>query len=159
MGRNGEGWVILQIVALGLVAFLPPTGPRPTEWVGLVLAIVGAALAVFATVILLWGFWTLGANLRAPPDPKRGNHLVTSGPYAWVRHPIYFALIVLSLAWQVAQANLLGPLWVGLLVVVLHFKSRREERLLAEIHPDYAAYRLRVPRFLPRLRPPHGSRR
>ncbi len=148
MGPNGEGWVILQIIALALAGLTPPL-PESAQEVPWVLIAVAAVLAVASTVLMIWSFWVLGTNLQAPPDPRQGNTLITRGPYALVRHPIYLALIGLSLAWQIARANAGGMLWVGILILVLYLKSRREEKKLLNIHPEYAAYRSRTDRLFP----------
>lgn len=150
MGNRGEGWVILQIVALALAGLMPPLGGEVKQpHLGFI--IIGSAMAVAHTWILLWSFWVLGANLRAPPDPRSGNTLITSGPYSWVRHPIYFALIGLAASWQIARANASGLVWVVLLIGVLYFKSRREEKKLLQIHPEYAEYQRRVALIIPFL--------
>jgi protein-S-isoprenylcysteine O-methyltransferase Ste14 len=158
MGKNGEGWVILQIICLGLVAFVPSFNDfQLTSLVQLGFLSLGTILAVLATVFMIWSFWELGANLRAPPDPKQDNRLITTGPYSWVRHPIYFSLILLSLAWQIVRVNPLGLVWIGLLFLVLYFKSQREEKRLHQIHPEYAQYQQNVPRFFPRLGGKQGT--
>lgn len=107
---------------------------------------VGAAL----------GAWTLAhnrpGNFSVLPEPRASARLVTSGPYALVRHPMYSAVIVGALALAIGWNTV--PHWVAFaaLVAVLNAKARREERLLVERFPDYAAYMARTPRFVPRLR-------
>ncbi len=96
-----------------------------------------------------WGILALGKNLTAVPKPIEGGVLVTSGPYAFVRHPIYTGLILGTLGWALFRANVLG---VGLALVLFIFfdlKSRQEERWLAEAYPGYDAYRHRVRKLIP----------
>lgn len=151
MGHYGEGWVILQILALAVIFFYPAPDWGLSRPIQVAVYALGGGLASAATALMIWGFRTLGKNLRAPPDPKRENTLVQTGPFAHVRHPVYFSLLLLGLAWVIARLDPFGLLWLGLLFLVLYGKSRREEKRLEEIHPEYASYRARVPRFLPRL--------
>jgi protein-S-isoprenylcysteine O-methyltransferase Ste14 len=111
---------------------------------GWLLAAASIALAV----------WTLAhnriGNFNIRPTPKAGGHLITTGPYKQVRHPMYTAVLLgaAALAW-------IGPAWAWLawavLVGVLWAKSTLEERWMAEQHPAYAAYRQRSRRLLPWL--------
>lgn len=117
-----------------------------------------AALAVPAGVLvaasLALAAWTLAhnriGNFNIRPLPKAGGRLVTSGPYQWIRHPMYSAVLLgaAALAW-------VAPSWAWLawaaLCAVLWTKSTLEERQLTERHPGYAAYRRRSRRFLPWL--------
>lgn len=110
------------------------------------------SMALFA-LSALCGLWTLAhnrlGNFNIRPTPKAGGVLVTSGPYAWMRHPMYSAvlLVAAALAW-------LCPLWTGLtswfaLVAVLWVKSGVEERALCLLYPDYSSYAQGVKRFIP----------
>jgi protein-S-isoprenylcysteine O-methyltransferase Ste14 len=73
--------------------------------------------------------------------------LMTGGPYAWARHPLYVMefITILGTAIQFAQP------WAALLAIgVVIFQVLRtifEERILAETYPDYASYQARVKRF------------
>ncbi len=74
---------------------------------------------------------------------------MTEGPYAFVRHPIYGALILGTLGWSLMRGNLLGVLLAVILLVFFDFKSRREERWLVEAYGEYEAYRRRVRKLIP----------
>ena len=66
---------------------IPRTGEPVLAWTGLVLTLGGLGLAVWARV-------HLGRNWGTPMAHQQGAELVTSGPYSWLRHPIYTGLIV-----------------------------------------------------------------
>ena len=88
--------------------------------------------------------WKLGKSFSIVPEARK---LVTAGPYAWARHPLYAAeiVIVLGLMLQYRQpwAALMGAAVIALQVTRTVF----EERVLTEAFPEYADYRGRVKRF------------
>jgi protein-S-isoprenylcysteine O-methyltransferase Ste14 len=147
LGRRGEGWVVLQFLLIGNVAFAaavdrpwPDAVATPLWWIGI--ASVGAGAVLFVRAVR-----DLGTSLTAFPKPHGTSTLRTGGIYASVRHPIYGGLVLLALGWSLMHAPMaLAP--TALLAVVLDLKSRREETFLEERYPDYAAYRKRVPRRL-----------
>jgi protein-S-isoprenylcysteine O-methyltransferase Ste14 len=109
-----------------------------------VLLLVGLGLALQA-------FMRLGPNLTPLPEPMAGAALVTSGAYARCRHPLYQAVLLCSLGVTLALGSLLHLALLAALCGVLGGKARREERALAAVHPDYAAYRACTPAIIPRL--------
>jgi protein-S-isoprenylcysteine O-methyltransferase Ste14 len=114
------------------------------ELAGIVLAALGAALAV-------WASRALGSALTPFPQPRAGAQLVERGPYRLARHPIYGAGLLffggVSLARSIPGLVLtvgLGLLWWR--------KSLAEEQRLERVYPGYPAYRERTRRrFLPYL--------
>ena len=117
----------------------------PVYAIGLALAIGGAALAIHARVLL-------GRNWSATVQLKHDHELIQSGPYRWVRHPIYTGFLMLFLG----NAVMVGD-WRGLLAVAIMFASfwrklRLEERWLGEhFGPAYQAYRARTKALIPSL--------
>jgi protein-S-isoprenylcysteine O-methyltransferase Ste14 len=108
------------------------------------------ALLVAAVVV---GVAALAANrpgnFNIRPLPKAHGELVTRGPYRWIRHPMYTALLLGgggAALWSGAWID--AASWVVLLVV-LAVKASVEERALIERFAGYAAYRARTSRFLP----------
>ena len=109
--------------------------------------LAGASLAL--------AVWTLSynkpGNFNIRPLPKIDGVLITTGPYYWIRHPMYTSVLLgaSALAWTSGHLSAWG-LWAALAVVLL-LKSTFEERWMREKHPAYAAYCLRSKRFLPWL--------
>ncbi len=109
---------------------------------------------VLAALSLALAIWTLAhnriGNFNIRPVPKRGGRLVTSGPYRWIRHPMYTSVLLgaAALAWTAPAWAWLG--WFGLWLV-LWAKATLEEAQMTQWHPDYRAYRQRSRRFLPWL--------
>jgi protein-S-isoprenylcysteine O-methyltransferase Ste14 len=91
---------------------------------------------------------------------KEGHELIRSGPYAYVRHPIYTGLLVALLGTAVACGELRAL--IGLAVVAAAFvrKLRIEERFMRESFPEqYARYSSEVPALIPFARPRRSAPR
>nr|HET7859986.1 isoprenylcysteine carboxylmethyltransferase family protein [Caldimonas sp.] len=122
-----------------------PSSPA-IEWTGVALVVAGLVFAVWARV-------RLGANWSGIVAVKSGHELVTSGPYAIVRHPIYSGLVLAFVGSAIALGELRGALAVALVVASLWRKLRLEERWMAEQFGDaYERYRGRVPALVPFVR-------
>jgi protein-S-isoprenylcysteine O-methyltransferase Ste14 len=142
--------VVAQFALIGLIAW--KAGP-------FFLALQASALAwaVLAAGIAL-GAWAIATNrpgnFNIRPTPKPGGALVTAGPYAWIRHPMYSAILLLGLAGiygvDIPGRTLVGTAFFALLGV-LWVKAGLEERLMLASHPGYAAYMKNSSKFIPWL--------
>lgn len=138
----------LLFVAIGVVAgFAEPWPSALAPWVGAV-----GTLAIAAGLLLLaMAFPKLGVSTTAFPLPVEHGELRTDGVYGMVRHPIYGGVLLLAFGWSLLR----GPIALvptAALAVLFVLKSLREEHLLMEHYPAYAAYRQRVrKRFIPGL--------
>jgi protein-S-isoprenylcysteine O-methyltransferase Ste14 len=114
---------------------------------------VGLALIVAGAAFALWAAATLGSQFDLEPEVHSGHAVVRSGPYRFVRHPVYLGLAVHLIGACVASGNLLltlGVLLAGL--PLLYLRAVGEERLLrAELGPAYDAYAHEVGMFVPLL--------
>ena len=122
--------------------------PRTIDWfwVGFCLVGLGLALSVFARV------W-LGGNWSGIVTLKQDHELVRSGPYRWVRHPIYTGLLLAVLGSALALGELRGLLALALITFSFTHKLRIEERFLTEqFGAAYRQYQNEVPRLVPFLR-------
>jgi protein-S-isoprenylcysteine O-methyltransferase Ste14 len=143
---RGEGFVVVQFLLLGLIFWLP-------DWVMLNLlpSAFGMVLKYAGYALLVWAGLNLGRNLTPLPKPKTDAQLVTTGVFAWMRHPIYSALMLISFGSSLERGNLIAFGLSLCLTILLEFKSRREEAWLCDQFSEYAAYRLRVKKFFPGL--------
>jgi protein-S-isoprenylcysteine O-methyltransferase Ste14 len=152
--------VFIALLPAAIAGWIPwliamPVHPAPTGHE------IGLAVIAIGWAVLLWcarDFALRGRGTPAPYDPPRA--LVTGGLYDVVRNPMYAGVLVAILG----QAVWFWSWHVALyaVVVALGFHARvllYEEPLLARsFGPDFASYRARVPRWLPRLRHGGGSR-
>lgn len=114
------------------------------------------ALAVVAMAGLLfvwWGRIHLGRFWSNEITRKEGHRVIDTGPYSYVRHPIYTGLIAAILATGVAVGTATAILGAVLIAFGLWVKARAEEGFLtAELDPSaYESYRRRVPMLIPFL--------
>jgi protein-S-isoprenylcysteine O-methyltransferase Ste14 len=129
---------------LGALAIMPRAEsiPQSVKVASLVLLLIGNA----ATAT---GLCFLGRSFSIMPEARR---LVTTGPYRFVRHPLYVGEAV-----AIAGAFLAVCTWQAALLCVTQtgfqlLRIRYEEDILRRTFPEYSEYARRVPRFIPRLR-------
>jgi protein-S-isoprenylcysteine O-methyltransferase Ste14 len=116
------------------------------DWAMVALLVAGCAVCVWARVHL-GRLWSGGVVL------KEGHRVVDSGPYGFVRHPIYSGAFVAMVAFAAIRARPTGLLLSLGFIVFFALKSRLEERLLLrEFGAAYEDYQRRVPRLVPRLK-------
>jgi protein-S-isoprenylcysteine O-methyltransferase Ste14 len=149
LGRRGEGWVVLQVVVLGLIVVAGRVGDPWADRIAGALTVVGLALVVVGPGLAIAGMRHLGPALTPYPKPGDGAELREHGSYRLVRHPIYGGLLVGGTGWALVTSPL-TLLPVAALAAVFWGKATREEAWLDERYEGYAAYRARVRhRFVP----------
>jgi protein-S-isoprenylcysteine O-methyltransferase Ste14 len=121
--------------------FVPVTTILPR--VGLALTILGLGFAIWAR-IHLGRFWSGTITL------KENHELIRSGPYAFVRHPIYTGLLTAAAGTALARGTFSALLGLALIGVVCWLKIRAEEKLLTNHFGDtYRNYRRQVAALIP----------
>jgi protein-S-isoprenylcysteine O-methyltransferase Ste14 len=131
---------------------LLPPGPLQVA-LGLVLLALGLAFTVWARVYL-------GRNWSGMVTVKEGHELIRSGPYAYVRHPIYTGLLVALLGSAVTCGELRALIGLGIVAGAFIRKLRIEERFMRELFPQqYQRYCAEVPALIPFTRPPRSAPR
>src|SRR3989442_5357361 len=128
------------VAGVAMLAFAHPTRTSVAMW--LPLGAVGPALRTWARGHL-----------------ERHRHLVRTGPYAFVRHPLYLGSFLLGLAFAgMTRIPVFLPLFLIVFVAMYLPKALREEVFLRERHPGaYAEYAAHVGAFIPRPSSRHGS--
>jgi protein-S-isoprenylcysteine O-methyltransferase Ste14 len=111
--------------------------------IGLTLAVLGLALAIWARVVL-------GRNWSGTVTLKEQHELIVRGPYAYARHPIYTAMSMMFLGTALAMGTLGGLVAFPILFVSFWIKYRQEEAvMIAHFGEHYLAYRKRVCAIIP----------
>lgn len=108
----------------------------------------GLCIVGLGVVLGLIAVFQLNTKLSPFPTPVANGKLLTHGVFAISRHPIYTALIFSGLGYSIFQESLYKGLIVMLLVLLFYFKSRYEERLLAQKFPEYQDYKKNTRRFI-----------
>ncbi len=123
-----------------------PQSP-PVAVIGLILAALGIAFA-------FWARYTLGQNWSSNVTIKVEHELIRSGPYAYVRHPIYTGILLALIGTALAIAEWRAVIAVTLAWVSFYTKARVEEKMLAqEFGAAFVEHRQHTGFFLPRLIP------
>jgi protein-S-isoprenylcysteine O-methyltransferase Ste14 len=147
---RGSRWVVAQFALMVLVlaaGWLPPGWPSPVDSV---LPALGAVLSLLGALVAVWAWRTLDRSATPYPRPREGGKLIDTGPYAYVRHPIYSAGLLFFVGYALATSPAaLVPL--AALGVLWRRKAALEEELLERHYRGYRDYRERVPGgFFPR---------
>jgi protein-S-isoprenylcysteine O-methyltransferase Ste14 len=118
---------------------------------GLIIRCIAVAVAWIAFVLTRICWRRMGKSWRMGIDPNERTSLVITGPYAYVRNPIYALSIVLMIATVVIVPAPLMIVAGAVHLLLLQWEVRREERHLSQIHgAEYDHYRAAVGRFFPR---------
>jgi len=165
--RSAEGALFMAV--RGLVAvplFLGPVAyvvspasmawasidlPSPFRWMG----VVFGALTIPAA---RWVFRSLGRNVSETVLTKTHHELVSTGPYRWVRHPLYLTGIALFLSIGLMAANWFILTFAALAAVLIRIAviPVEEQELVRKFGDGYLRYSDGTGRLLPRVRVPHS---
>ena len=146
----------LSGVAMLVSAILYPLKPSWIEWSKIPLPelvrLVGAAVGLLNAAFLGWTLHTLGKNLTDTTATCTDATLVTNGPYRYVRHPFYVAMLGLALSLSLLSANwLLAAAGLSTFIFLL-IRAPIEERSLEEkFGESYRDYRARTGAVFPKL--------
>ena len=123
-----------------LASFLPGVAVRQQ------LQLVSVLLVLVGLIYTVWALAYLRRSFSIMPEARR---LVTGGPYALSRHPLYLGEGVAAIALNLPTVSWSGGGLLALFLVAQYLRIRAEERVLEREFPEYADYRRRVPRYLP----------
>lgn len=143
-------WILhplLTSILKNLPAIMRPLYHAPiVQWIALAIAI-----AAFVATLVCWK--KMGKSWRMGINPDEKTQLILSGPYEYVRHPIY---ALSSLLMLMTLAIVPSPLMIATAachLLLLQWEARREEQYLVGVHGDaYRSYMSRVGRFVPKAR-------
>ena len=134
--------------AIAFVAtFLPfaiPLLSRPSDNPNIML--LANLVTTFGIAIAIYSLSTLGRSFSIIPQARK---LVQTGPYRFVRHPVYLGELISILGVVLARPSTIAIAIYCLLIALLLYRALQEEKLLAGIFPEYETYSLRRARFIP----------
>jgi protein-S-isoprenylcysteine O-methyltransferase Ste14 len=126
--------------------------PMPVKWVAVAVAVVA-----LAATFICWK--RMGKSWRMGIDPNDRTQLVCTGPYSYVRHPIYaLSTLLMVMTMLIVPCPLMIGIGVAHILLLL-WEARREEAYLATVHgEEYRRYVAQTGRIFPRLGRLHGMR-
>jgi protein-S-isoprenylcysteine O-methyltransferase Ste14 len=146
---RGELYVVVQAILLIALFFgpkdifsLPAMLNQTLWWIGQILFYSGIVIAIWAAILL-------GPNLTPLPKPKPSGELIQSGLYRFVRHPIYFGVILVCFGWAGIEQTLYTLVLAIILLIFFDLKSRQEEIWLTEKFSEYAQYKITAKKLIP----------
>jgi protein-S-isoprenylcysteine O-methyltransferase Ste14 len=162
IGRGGDLAQVVPLLYPALVVVAPGWGYAGwLNWssgIDLLLQGIGLGLWAMGMIVVVWAARVLGRYMGVE-GLTEDHHLVTSGPYRYVRHPVYAAFTAIAAGTSlVFRSYLLAGVAVVWVAATMWWVAA-EERLLASAQgfgDDYRAYTKRTGRFLPRLRGASG---
>jgi protein-S-isoprenylcysteine O-methyltransferase Ste14 len=111
-------------------------------WAAAVMTAIGIGLAIWARVFL-------GRNWSPRPAVKEHHELVTTGPHAFVRHPIYTGILVAAFGTALTGAVFGTAVFIFASIIFLS-RIGKEEKIMLELFPnEYPAYQARTKRLVP----------
>ena len=146
--NQGMIWVLFQFLLFSVYAVLPSFihWPLPMLSGG-----IGWVMLLYCFAMSIPALYKLGKNLTPLPEPGANAVLVESGPFRWVRNPIYSSLSIGAIGYAFLSHEGLRLLLGALIFVFLDRKSSAEEVGLASRYPKYMEYRKRVKKMIPFL--------
>ena len=147
--------LVVSINALGTIAgLIHVIAPQRMKWANLPLPVwsrwLGVGLGTLALPCFLWTHQALGKNWSLALLTKEGHTLVSSGPYRWVRHPMYTAIFLQQLGSFLVSANwVIGIAWLGTSIGSVARVGEEEALMMDEFGEQYRGYMERTGRFVP----------
>lgn len=162
--RKVDGSVMMNIIkVLGIVLWLSPLvyliNPQLMAWskIGIPESIrwVGVGVAIANDALIYWLFSSIGNGISPTSATRKEHKLSTSGPYHWVRHPLYTAGALLFISFGMMANNwFIAVLGILAFIAMAKRTPQEEANLIEKFGDEYREYMKHTGRFFPKL----GSR-
>ena len=137
--------VIFQFLIISLhfikLEFLPKIEIIKSNFI---FSFLGLIIIIIASIIMFLAIKDLGSNLSPFPRPIANGNLITSGIYSFIRHPMYYSLILISLGVFIINLSFYNLFLTLTLTLVIKFKIILEEQYLNKKFKNYLFYKDKV---------------
>ena len=137
--------VIFQFLIISLhfikLEFLPKIEIINSNFI---FSFLGLLIIIIASIIMFLAIKDLGSNLSPFPRPIANGNLITSGIYSFIRHPMYYSLILISLGVFIINLSFYYLFLTLTLTLVIKFKIILEEQYLNKKFKNYLFYKDKV---------------
>ena len=133
-------FIVIQIIC---IVFLGLSGNLLPE--NIIIRIVMTIAGVF----VIWAIMIMNIKFNVAPDVIKNARLIRSGPYKFIRHPMYLSVFVITLCWLIDYFTFIRMSVVLILFVVMVSKINYEEGLLKKAFPEYEEYQSQTKRLIP----------
>ena len=141
-------WVLGSFVYIFNPSFLKWSSipiPLLIRWIGLILTVLGICVEILTQ-------FYLGRNFSTLLYIRKEQSLITTGPYRYVRHPMYTALITVGVGLSLLSANwYFGLPFIVTILVIIFRINKEEEVMIKKFGEDYIQYMKTTKRFIPFL--------
>ncbi len=161
ISRKVDGTAMMTVIRLGgLALWLSPIfyliNPNLMAWskIGLPdwVRVSGFGIGILCAGLLYWLFSSIGVGISATSATRKEHKLSTSGPYRWIRHPLYTvgSTLFISLA-MMADNWFIATLGILTFILMTIRTPKEEANLIEKFGDEYREYMKRTGRFLPKL--------
>jgi len=150
--QTSNRYALAQTILLIFFAAIIFLTPKDYLFVSGTATVAGNALCGAGLLVIILAFTSLRGAIQIAPEPKQGAHLVETGIYKYFRHPIYTGIIFCLIGLFLRQPTVWVAFATAMVILFLFFKARLEEKLLLDVYPGYADYRLKTWGLFPGLR-------
>lgn len=152
--RGNEIFSFIKLIGSALIIYLPLlTGSFIAAKLyvsGFLTGIIGGIICIAGLLIMVWARAHLGKNWSGNVIVQQEHSLSRSGPYQYVRHPIYSGGLLAMLGSAIMAGQIFGFIWVLFCAFGLIRKSGQEEKILTEQFPEeYPLYKKQVKGLIP----------
>ena len=161
ISRRVDGTVMMTAIRIGgLFLWLSPLvyliNPGWMAWskIGLPESVrwLGVGIGILCVFGIYWLFSSIGSGITPTSATRKQHSLVTSGPYRWVRHPLYTVGSSLFIAFGMMADNwFIAGLGILTFILMAIRTPKEEANLIEKFGDEYREYMKRTGRFFPKL--------
>ncbi len=160
IARKVDGTAMMAIIKVGglilwaaplVFIFYPPWMAWSKAGLPAEVRCIGIGTGIACVPLIYWLFSSIGNNISPTSATRKEHKLVTSGPYRWIRHPLYTIGAATFISFGLIADNWFIALLGILVFIVMAVRTPREEaNLIEKFGDEYREYMKRTGRFLPR---------